>query len=263
MIEPIIVENSARASAIGDTIAAFPALAAFAWRQTEPVEVYLACAVCRPLLPDHAKICQLTERPTRGVVLDIQEIAQRHLRSGASMSQGYMEAIGLPDVARVKIPEISIEIGEQPETMQQFDVLLAPFSHSDFGTNTKIWPKENWVTLIMALRQEGLAVGLLGTTQDLHEWEFWQEQPVKNIIDYPLQEVGHLMLKSKVVISTDNGINWMAQALKVRHIVLLPQTSHPNWSGNLAGNGFNLPITADSATVIAAARGAIAHAKQK
>lgn len=252
--ETIIVENSAHPGAIGDTIAAFPALAAYAWRAATPVEVYLACAAVRPLLPKHPYIVLLDERPKKGMMLDVQQIAGAFIHSGMSMSQGYLDAIGLKDVARIKVPELQINIGQAPDQMPQYDVILAPFSHSDNGTNTKIWPREKWQALVSMLWQLGLTIGLVGTNKDINEWGFWKDEPVIDIIDMPLQVVGHFLRNAKVVVSTDNGINWMCQGLWVKHILMLPMTAHPNWTANLTRNGMNVPITIEVTPIFNAIR---------
>jgi len=249
MPESIVVENSQQSAAIGDTLASFPALMAYAWRADKPITVWLSSAACRPLLPAHHNINQVEERPKKpSKILDIQAIAKRHIRSGFSMSQGYMEEIGLADSAKERHPELTIDIGPQPETISQFQVLLAPFSHSDNGTNTKIWPDSQWDKLITYLRQKGLSIGLLGVESDMTD--FWRQQPIKPLLGRPLRSVGWLLMACGFVISTDNGINWMAQAVKAKHILLLPGTAHPGWTGNRTGKALMTMVSSPAEVVM-------------
>jgi|GEM_PF-5276629 len=248
MTNTFIIENSAAPGAIGDTIASFPALKAMAWRSEKPINVYLSSKPCRPLLNFH-NINQLEERPSEAKILDIQTFAHKYMNTGQSMGQAYMAEIGLPEVAAQKVPELEIYLEDVPPSGQLavYDVILAPFSNSDNGTNTKIWPIEKWELLYLFLRSRNYTVAVLGVESDITER--WKTIGT-HILDLPLSLVATMMDFSGLTISVDNGINWIAQAIKCPHLVLLPATANPGWTANRAQNAINMPIAIDVETVM-------------
>lgn len=230
-----IVENSAAPSAIGDTVAAFPALHAKAWESE--ISVYLGSKPCRELLL-HPKITQLEERPRDGIVLDIQKLYPQYSQTGLSMTRAYLEAIGLGLLARQqRNPEVILGVGLNEEPQEKYDFLIAPFSASDNGTNTKLWPVEHWKFILGTLHDHKQRVGILGAVSD--------DTPALGeggsaVLGQPLSEVCRAVRTAKATITCDNGIGWLCQGMRANHIVLLPRTHHPNWSGNPASNAVNL-----------------------
>lgn len=246
-MKPIIVENPSAPNAIGDTIASFPALHAKAW--DSPISVYLSASSCRELLY-HPKITQLTEKPESGHHLNIQTLFSQYANSGLSMPQAYMMELDLTSLAKSHyIPEIILDT-QNIKSDKKYDFLLSPYSHSDFGTNTKVWPEYSWVLLAQELARNNLKVGLLGTSNDK---DYPALEPLcEPILDLSLVDVCRLVEAASCVISVDNGINWITQGMRTNHILLLPGTQHPNWSANRNFNGVNLPLSATTQIVFAA-----------
>lgn len=259
-MENFIVENSQAPGAIGDSLAAFPALQAYAWRGEKEIGVYFSCEAVRPLF-NHHKVIILEERPEKATVLDIQKFAPRVMGSGMSMSQGYLEEIGLKDVAAIKSPELSLELGPPINPLQTYDILFSPFSNSDNNTQTKVWPEKSWNFLIWGLKERGANIALLGTEGDLKDNDFWNHFPGNKILNRPLREVGQIIRDSYLIISVDNGMNWIAQGVKARHILLLPKTAHPNWTSHKSPKAANLFIDAPGEAVLNLASNALKERK--
>ena len=251
MTETYIVENSSSPGAIGDTIAAFPALQAIAWRADKPISVYLASKPCRKLL-SHPKIVVLEDRPASGHLLNIQAFAAKYMNTGQSMSQAYMAEVGLQDVAAVRVPELEINTDyDFQEPFKSYNVLLAPFSHSDYGTNTKTWADDKWRDLVWYLqgsKKARFSVGLLGTEKDITG--MWETMPVDRILGLELAYVAGLISCANLTISVDNGINWITQAVKAPHLCFLPPTAHPGWTANRNPNAINMPVAVSAIDAI-------------
>lgn len=234
-----IVENSSSPSAIGDSVAAFPALHAVAW--ADPIKIYFAAEKVRDLFY-HPKAELLSERPSEGRLLDIQPLFRQFSHTGLSMPRAYMMGAGLTQLAQSNYtPEIHFNLDNE-NFPEEWDFLIAPFSASDNGTNTKVWPNKNWVAIIKELKRHKKKIGLLGTSKDsLDDFKDLCEP----ILDRPLLEVCKLLRGScGIFLSVDNGMNWLAQGARPNHVLLLPKTQHPNWTGNPAQNAINMLIDA-------------------
>jgi Glycosyltransferase family 9 (heptosyltransferase) len=256
-MKTFIIENSAAPNAIGDTIASFPALHAFAWG--EDIKVYLSAAKCRELFL-HPKVEMLNEKPENGILIDVQELFPRYAGSGLSLTRAYMMAMGLEALAKSHyIPEIILNVGpEEPE--RKYDFLLAPFSNSDNGTGTKIWNDYSWILVAQEIKRNNLSIGLLGTDADIKvasQDGFLRplEGLCELVIDRPLPDVCRLLRAAKVVIGVDNGIGYLGQGMRANQIILHPLTQHINWSANPWPNGINLQLSAQPGHVF----GAIQH----
>lgn len=246
-MQPIIVENSAAPNAIGDTLAAFPALHAKAWET--PIQVYLSAAHCRELLY-HPKIELLETKPETGLHLDIQKLFPVYANSGLSMPRAYMMAMGLDGLAKSHyVPEIILDT-QNIKSDQNFDFLLSPFSASDNGTNTKVWSEYNWLLLVRELKKHNLKVGLLGTSKDTEYPDL--AALCEPILDNPLVDVCRIVEAAKCVISVDNGINWITQSMRTNHVLLFPATQHPNWTASPNFNAVNVPLSTNTETVFRA-----------
>lgn len=240
-----IVENSAAPGAIGDTIAAFPALHAGAWEY--PLEVYLSSEPCRELLV-HPQIAVLPQRPDNAGVLDVQKLFPSYAHTGVALTRAYMVQMGLNALAQAeRPPEVILGVGLNEKPQEYFDILLAPFSASDNGTNTKLWPEENWYVLINFFLKMNQKLGILGTSKD--QWALGKEHCV---LDRPLPEVCRMVRNAKATICVDNGINWICQGMIANEICFLPQTQHPAWTGNPQQNGINLTVRSSTDDVMGA-----------
>ena len=255
-MKPIIIENSLAPNAIGDSVAAFPALYALGWNK--PLQVYFSAEKVRDLF-FHPKIELLTERPEDGEVIDVQKLFSIYAHTGLSLTRSYMMALGLDVLAKSQyLPEIHFNVG--PERAEKiWDFIIAPFSWSDNGTNTKLWYEYCWILLVQELKKNKFSVGLMGTQKDYdsmsEEFKKGICDLVDPILDQNLIEVCKILRDAKIVITVDNGINWLAQGMDAAHILLVPNTHHPNWTANPSQFAVNLPVNSRPENVY----GAIQH----
>ncbi len=243
----IIVENSLAPGAIGDTLAAFPAIHAIAWESG--AKVFLSSEPCRNLLY-HPKVEILQDRPDEASILDVQQLFAQYAGTGLSMTRAYLKAIGLELLAQQpRNPEVilSVGLGEEPE--EKFDFLVAPFSASDNGTLTKVWPTEHWKFLISTLHDHGQKIGILGGASDDTGQLGEGGLP---ILGKSLSEVCRMVRTAKAVVTVDCGVQWLCQGMQANHVLLLPQTAHPNWTANPNQNAVNLMIGAKPQEVLGA-----------
>lgn len=221
----LTVTNSVRPDAIGDALASFPAIHAAA-----PAAVYFTCAAIRPLffptLPDMREIVVFEDPPPGARVLDVQKFASGAEHRDLHLAQAWFEILGLP------IPEMPLPIGHWPIVYDRtmtgplaaVDVWLAPFSASDFGSGTKVW--SGWAELVDRLHAKGLSVGLMcGKGEKPEGW-----RPDAYVSGLRLKAVCRILKEACCVVTVDNGVNWMCQAVAARHVLLQASNHGSHWT---------------------------------
>ena len=237
----LYITNSANPQAIGDSISAVPAVAEVS--DGQPMEVWWEARIMRGLF-DIPGVQQAIGSPPEGVEyqrLDIQQVARGFMHLGIPITEAWARAMGttLPD--DWVWPEMWGEqvwdatcLGFKPENPY---ALISPYSYSDLGTGCKEWAPFKWFGLVEQLKEAGLDIGLLGATTD-------PELPIPaidfRVLGKPLQDVGHWMREAAVVVTIDNGMNWMAQAVGAKHVLITAAAHPPAWTANHGPNGRNI-----------------------
>lgn len=114
-------------------------------------------------------------------------------------------------------------------------LVLAPFSHSDLGTKTKLWDFGKWCALMQRLADYEMIV--LGT---IAEPELIRFAAHKRMLNRLLGEIAYAMLRAQAVITVDNGMGWLARALDVPHVQILSANMAPNFAWHPGENGRNI-----------------------
>lgn len=252
------VVNSANPGALGDAISAVPAVAEVArhngglkvWWQAEPIADLYDIKNCQQFAgaPPQMNKC---------IRMDVQQVAAGFMYLGIPLVEAWARAMGLPGLPGVPNdilwprPNVSKREGA-PLGLDQSRrfVLVSPYSYSDNGSGTKIWPEAKWRELAERLRKCGLQVGLVCGSKDPQntEYDFC-------IRGRRLQEVFSWLLDAAVVITVDNGVNWLCQSCGARH-VLITAANHPlDWSASRSENAINVRDAkcAEPSTVLLAA----------
>ena len=226
----INIVNSLHPHAIGDGLSAFPML----WKLSniEPVSVYFSCAAIRPL----CTFAETFDEPLDGITLDIQEFAAAAEARGLHLAQSWYWRLGIdPPNPPFAWPRLPAE-----EWLHRFDIVFAPFSGSDFD-GSKTWPLARWLQLSTELNPLKIVL-LCGGTE---KTDGFNEHVTDMIRGRDLREVCGILRSAKIVLTIDNGIGWLAQAMGCQHVLLQPSNYRPTWTCNPNHNAINLPIAAN------------------
>lgn len=242
-MDSILITNSQAPGAIGDAMAAAPALAEVA-RKQESLKIYWTAPTVMNLfnipgafqtLYPVGQVCMTP--PEVDIALDIQSVYAGFHQFGISMPEAWARALGttLPD--GWQWPEITEASGEpliERESTKRV-VLLSPHSYSDFGTGYKHWPMGRWLQLIDQLRDSGFEICFLGSTSD----------PTTLPCDFELKgcflvDVAQAMRQAACTITIDNGMGWLAQAAGAPHVHLLSVNQTLQWSWDPGPRARNL-----------------------
>jgi hypothetical protein len=232
----INIVNSLHPQAIGDAISAFPILWALA--RAAPLSVYFSCAAVRPL----CTFAEVADQPLDGPTLDVQEFAAAAEVRGLHLAQSWFWRLGMePPTPPFAWPEF-------PVTMPRakFDLAVAPFSNSD-PRGDKVprifwsarWPLAHWLELLSGLDEKRVCLLCAGSE------EMGGLRELATILaGRDLREVCGVLRNSAVVLTIDNGIGWLAQALGCQHVLLQPSRHFRGWTNNPNANAVNLPNSA-------------------
>ncbi len=107
----------------------------------------------------------------------------------------------------------------------QWDVLIAPFPQ-----HSKLWPQENWRSLLEAFRSRSLRVALsAGPSAAVAARELLEGYPwVENLSERPvtLEGLFDLVRSARTLVSIDTGIRHIAAALGVPCVVIANEREH-------------------------------------
>lgn len=240
-MESILITNSQAPGAIGDAMAAVPALVEVAEDGMNPLHIYwTAEAVVGLFNIPNARQYHYSSTgafPADKLSLDIQSVYAGFHSFGISMPEAWARALGttLPDGwqwPRMNA-EASLPVGGGKSTSPT--ILISPHSYSDFGTGYKHWPMGRWLQLIDLLQDSGLQIGFLGSSND----------PTTLPCDFeykghPLAEVASAMRSAACTITIDNGMGWLAQAAGAPHVHLLSVNQTREWSWDPGPRARNL-----------------------
>ncbi|MBS1721445.1 MAG: glycosyltransferase family 9 protein [Armatimonadetes bacterium] len=103
----------------------------------------------------------------------------------------------------------------------------------------KLWPLENWLVIIAALKSEGLRVGLLGAKPS-NQTKYWkggsdEDKLVEAGVEdhrgaFSLPGVVGAISAAKLVVTLDNGILHLASATPTRLVGLFREGIHRLWA---------------------------------
>ncbi|VFP80677.1 lipopolysaccharide heptosyltransferase RfaC [Candidatus Erwinia haradaeae] len=127
-----------------------------------------------------------------------------------------------------------------PKTMGDYGILQHFKKNQPIKTNNylvfvhattkgnKQWPETHWRTLINSLQSEGITIKLPWGTHD----EFLRAQRLAQDLSYVevlpklmLQEIAHILIGAKAIISVDTGLSQLAAALNCPNITLYGPTN--------------------------------------
>lgn len=207
---------------------------------------------------------------------------QEYVRSNHElhMAQCYFRMFGRA------VPGLPVSIDMATETCDLAPgLVMSPFSHSDAGTRTKVWPHARWIQVAQSLLNEGTVehAYVLGTSKDRTvntpadagasprqtierhrkaqqeavEIGGYEAAGIRPVFDQPLPYVLDLIRKAALVLTLDNGISNLAHFGGVkRHVLLyadwLPRRfTESHWATHVRGR---LPIDVSVPQMLAAAR---------
>jgi hypothetical protein len=139
------------------------------------------------------------------------------LRTKLHMAQCYFHDLDWP------VPDLPIDLPFKTEPCGlPPGLVVSPFSGSDLGTNTKLWPHDRWVQVVQALRKLGLVhhAYVIGrsSTDSIAPYAVAGIQPV---FDRPLTQVLDLMRRAPLVLTIDTGTGHLAHFGGVsRHVMV-------------------------------------------
>lgn len=159
--------------------------------------------------------------------LNVQDSYRNGLRTKLHMAQAYFDHHGM------EVPPLPMEIKLRAEPCDlQAGIVLAPFSGSDLGTNTKLWPHDRWVEVVQGLRRLGLAdhVYVLGRSST-DTTAPYAVAGITPVFDRPLTQVLDLMRKAPLVMTIDTGIGHLAHFGGIsRHVMVYPDCLPPKFA---------------------------------
>ena len=225
--QSLFVTNSHMPGALGDSIAAIPTLVPYITRLVEQgfVDcVVWTCPAAKDLFP--LPIPQFTKDEAESleienyIKIDTQEVIRKNWDSGHSLIEMYAtySFIELADPFKWPAPNALPSEFLKRKALGRY-AMLAPFSHSDAGTNTKTWDSWKWHKLAETLREQGIEPVILGIRAN--NIAPWDGKGYTLMISQPMQEIMGAMLDSCAVITVDNGMGWLAQSLQAPHVQIL------------------------------------------
>ena len=159
--------------------------------------------------------------------LNVWPAYQIGLQTKLHLAQCYFQMFGWP------IPALPIDLPFKTEPCGlPPGIVLSPFSVSDRGTNTKLWPHERWVQVIETLRRLGLAdrAYLLGTHKSDSAVPY-AVAGIEQVFDRPLTQVLDLMRQAPLVMGVDTGTGHLAHLGGIkRHVMIYADCQPPIWA---------------------------------
>jgi ADP-heptose:LPS heptosyltransferase len=160
-------------------------------------------------------------------ILQVWPAYETSLRTKLHMVQCYFHIWQMP------IPAVPIALPFKTEPCGlPPGIVLSPFSVSDRGSNTKLWPHERWVQVVQTLRRLGLAdhVYLLGTHKS-DSTDPYAVADIEPVFDRPLTQVLDLMRQAPLVMGVDTGTGHLAHLGGIkRHVMIYPDCQPPIWA---------------------------------
>lgn len=167
-------------------------------------------------------------------VLDIQEVARdafvgaQHLH----MAEGYAHRLGRTiasrrpslDIDRLRSARPTLQMGDRYAVLSRHSVsgVIGPGAQT-----TKRWADSKWQRLARLLRREfGLAVVSIGTPGERP----LATKGVTDLHDLSILEVAALLADATILISVDNGIYHLGQAVGCPTVHLMPHWLPANWT---------------------------------
>lgn len=250
----LLVSNSTHPAAIGDAIAALPAV----WRLAKEGLISRVVWSC-PLMPgvfdlgipQHSwEDPGLAAYPGNPRHLEVQAIVSAGLRAGPdSLPRYFWRAAGLPADEPLVWPVCST-YPPVPAGVDADWVLVAPHSHSDHGTGTKVWPAHKWGAVVDAIKDYSPMATLAGPTDKGFDFN-WD----LTLVGLSIPELIAAMTIASVVITVDNGMGWLAQAIGASHIQILSSNMPEAYSFDPGPHATNLPHNASAPDLVNAVKG--------
>ena len=222
----LLITNSHMPGALGDSIAAIPALVPYVRRLVLHGfidSVVWSCGAANDLFHLHAPQFTLDEAESLEIEtmikIDTQEVVKKHWDGTKSLVQMYA------DYACIELDKFhwptpnGLKSDFLERRVKGKFALLAPFSHSDSGTNTKTWEPWKWHKLAEVLQEQGIEPVILGLRAN--KLEPWENKGYTMMISQPIKEIMWAMMESRAVITVDNGMGWLAQSLEAPHVQIL------------------------------------------
>jgi len=212
--------------ALGDAVAAIPALVPYVRRLSLHGfidSVVWSCESAKDLF--HLHVPQYTEEEAvslgieTSLKIDTQDVVKKYWDPSKSLAQMY------GDFAQVDLKKFHWPVPNDVKSdylerrVKGKFALLAPFSHSDSGTNTKTWEPWKWHQLAEVLREQGIEPVILGLRAN--KIEPWEGKGYTMMISQPIREIMWTMMESQAVITLDNGMGWLAQSVQAPHVQIL------------------------------------------
>lgn len=178
-------------------------------------------------------------------------------KTGLHMVQGYFHHFGMP------VPEMPITVPFKAEPCGlPPGIVVSPFSGSDNGSNTKLWPHDRWVQAIQTLRQLGLAdrVYVLGGSP-ADQPAAYVAAGITSIFGRPMPQVLGLMQQAPLVMTIDTGTGHLAHYGGItKHLLVYPDCLPGNFAQAARAVHVRGPMPADITAdqVVAVARGMLA-----
>jgi len=223
----LLVTNSHMPGALGDSIAAIPALVPYVRRLNLHGfidSVIWSCPAAKDLFS--LPVVQFNQEDAENLEIetmlkiDTQEVVKKHWSGTRSLVQMYGDyaTVDLKEPFAWSQPTIAKSEYLENRVKGKY-ALLAPFSHSDSGTNTKNWESWKWHKLAEVLREQGIEPVVLGLRAN--KMEPWENKGHTLMVSQPLPEIMWAMAQAQAVITVDNGMGWLAQALQAPHVQIL------------------------------------------
>jgi len=234
--------NSLQPQAIGDAISAFPLL----WElsQAQRLFVYFSCTAVRPL----CNFATTSDEPLDGPILDIQDFARAAQMRGLHLVQSWFWHFGMP------IPQPPFEWPRLATRLvsDHFDVAIAPFTRSEperawppRSLFSNVWPLANWTDLCHSSTRR---VCLLCSAAD--DVSAFHHEGLHILAGRDLPEVCGVLQNTGAVVTIDNGISWLAQAMRRPHVLLKSARHFGTWNSDLNPDAVNLENSVGAATVL-------------
>ena len=235
--QPLLITNRIQPQAIGDAIAAMPA----AWALAKAGiigSIHLTCKSVVGLFDlGIPQFYQEPGMPRPGLLLETQATVS-HGIGGWSLPALYGKRAGV-DEAALGWPPCTMS---WPPEAEPAHIILSPFSYSDRGTDTKRWAWRHWVELAALASASGLQVHLLaGSAEEVAAMPLQLATAIQAVqVARPLNSVAARMLAAKAVVTVDNGMGWLAQAISAPHVQILSSNMPTTFSWDHGPRAINV-----------------------
>lgn len=249
----ILITNSHMPKAIGDAIAAVPALHRFLANSNIELVVW-SCPQIVDLFDLGVPQASLTQivadqedgkMPEFAVRLDTQSVVKNHMDQRLSLVQMYAKELR----SELHSDWWGNARTEECLFLKNLDrpyVLLSPFSHSDGGTATKTWAIWKWHKLASMIKEQGIDPVVIGTREN--DMDQFKANGTTCLTGMPIRETAWGMKHAKATITVDNGMGWLAQALSAPHIQILSSNMPRPFAWDFGHKAVNV-INCQSATI--------------